>query len=120
MNATEVINIFMPTPSIKKEDLDPGIQKCIESKDRCTAYQLTPSMLDATRKGNFWLDLFSFKRETESTGWEFRGLIAIVNGVVTYRDPAGGRPLIHTEDVHKKPLGPFRILELYSKVRLKV
>jgi hypothetical protein len=58
MNATDVINVFMPTPSIKKEDLDLGIQKCIESKDRCTAYQITPANLEATRKGNFWLDLF--------------------------------------------------------------
>jgi hypothetical protein len=108
MNATDVINVFMPTPSIRKEDLDPGIQKCIESKDRCTAYQITPSNLEAKRTGNFWLDLFSFKRETISTGWEFRGLITIVDAVVTYRDPVGGRPFINTEDIQTKPLGPLQ------------
>jgi hypothetical protein len=35
-------------------------------------------------------------------------LITIVDDVVTYRDPAGGRPLVRTEEVVKKPLGPLQ------------
>lgn len=108
MNVTEIINLFLPNPTMKKEDLDPGIQKCIESKDRCTAYQIVPSVLQVKRIGNFWLDTFAFKRHTENTGWEFRGLITIVDNVVTYRDPPGGRPLIHTEQIDIKPLGPLQ------------
>lgn len=108
MNATEVASVFMPNPSIKIEDLDLGIQKCIESKDRCTAYQIVPSILKTKRIGNFWLDMFTFKRHTENSGWEFRGLITIVDNVVTYRDPPGGRPLIHTFQVEVKPLGPLQ------------
>ena len=108
MNVTEVEAIFLPNPSIKKEDLDIGIQKCIESKDRCTAYQILPSVLNVKRIVNFWLDLFTFKRHTVNTGWEFRGLITIVDNVVTYRDPPGGRPLIHTDQVDIKPLGPIQ------------
>ena len=108
MNVTEVINLFLPNPSIRKEDLDPGIQKCIESKDRCIAYQILPSVVNVNRIGNFWLDLFTFKRHTVNTGWEFRGLITIVDNVVTYRDPPGGRPLIHTDQVDVKPLGPIQ------------
>jgi len=106
MNVTEVINLFLPNPSLKKEDLDPGIQKCINSKDRCTAYLITPSTLYVKRVGNFWLDLFTFKRQTINTGWEFKGLITLVDNVVTYRDPPGGRPLIDTNQVDVKPLGP--------------
>ena len=108
MNVTEVESIFLPNPSIKKEDLDLGIQKCIESKDRCTAYQILPSVLNVKRIGNFWLDLFTFKRHTVNTGWEFRGLITIVDHVVSYRDPPGGRPLINTDQVDIKPLGPIQ------------
>ena len=96
----------MPTPAIRIENLDQGIQKCIESKDRCKAYQIVPTMLDNKRIGSFWLDLFSFKRDTVTAGWKFRGLITIVDNVVTYRDPAGGRPSISTEEVQTKPLGP--------------
>jgi hypothetical protein len=108
MNVTEVINLFLPNPSIKKEDLDPGIQICIKSKDRCTAYQIIPSRLDVNRTGNFWLDMFSFKRHTVNTGWEFKGLITIVDDVVTYKDPPGGRPLISTDQIDIKPLGPIQ------------
>ena len=108
MNVTEVEAIFLPNPSIKKEDLDIGIQKCIESKDRCTAYQILPSILYVKRVGNFWLDLFTFKRHTVNTGWEFRGLITIVDNVVSYRDPPGGRPLINTDQIDRKPLGPIQ------------
>jgi len=110
LNVTEVINLFLPNPSIKKEDLDPGIQKCIESKDRCTAYQITPSILHKKRVGNFWSDMFTFKRHTIESGWEFRGLITIVDNVVTYRDPPGGRPLVYTEQIDVKPLGPVQEL----------
>ena len=51
------------------------------------------------------MDLFTFKRHTVNTGWEFRGLITIVDNVVSYRDPPGGRPLINTEQIDRKPLG---------------
>jgi hypothetical protein len=39
---------------------------------------------------------------------EFRGLITIVDIVITYRDPPGGRTLISTEQVDVKPLGFVR------------
>lgn len=108
MNVTEIIGIFLPNPSIKKEDLDPGIQKCIENKHRCNAYLIAPAVLKKERVGNFWADIFTFKQHTIYTGWEFRGLITIVDDVVTYRDPAGGSPLIRKEEVEKKPLGPLQ------------
>ena len=110
LNVTEVINLFLPNPSINKEDLDPGIQKCIESRDRCTAYQITPSVLHKKRVGNFWSDMFTFKRHTIESGWEFHGLITIVDNVVTYRDPPGGRPLVYKEQIIVKPLGPVQEL----------
>lgn len=108
MNVTEIIGVFLPNPSIKMEDLDPGIQKCIESRQRCTAYRIEPSVLDKKRVGNFWADTFSFKRHRVDTGWEFRGLLTIVDNVVTYRDPAGGKPLVKTEEIDTKPLGPLQ------------
>jgi hypothetical protein len=108
MNVTEIIGIFLPNPSIKKEDLDPGIQKCIENNQQCSAYLIEPTSLKKERVGNFWADIFTFRQHTVYTGWEFRGLITIVDDVVTYRDPAGGRPLIRKEEFEKKPLGPLQ------------
>lgn len=108
MSTTEVISIFIPNSSIAIESLAPGIQQCIHSKDRCTAYMIEPSIVGKKRTGNFWADFFTFKRVTNTSGWKFRGLIAIVDDVVSYRDPAGGQPLISSEEVQKKPLGPLQ------------
>jgi hypothetical protein len=108
LNATDTINIFMQSPSIKIEDLDPGVQKCAEVKTRCTSYKIEPSILQTQRIGNFWLDILQFKRHTKATGWEFRGLIVIIDNVVVYKDPVGGRPTIHTEEIQNKPLGPLQ------------
>lgn len=108
MRSTEIIGVFIPNSSIEIESLAPGIQKCIESKANCIAYMIEPSIMSSKRSGNFWADMFTFKRTTTINGWEFRGLVIIVDGIVTYRDPAGGRPLISSEEVHKKPLGPLQ------------
>ncbi len=108
INATDIVNMFMPNSSIRLEDLSPGIQKCIEVRERCTAYRIELTILNSQRIGSFWLDLFTFRRDTVATGWEFRGLVTMVDGVVTYRDPAGGRPAISTEEIQKKPLGPLQ------------
>ncbi len=108
LNATDTTNIFLSNPSIRVQDLDPGVQKCFEMKTRCTSYRIEPAIQDSKRIGNFWLDLFTFKRHTVVTGWEFRGLIILVDNVVVYKDPEGGRPTIHTEDVQIKPLGPLQ------------
>ena len=108
MNATDTINIFMQNPSMRLENLDLGIQKCFEAKARCTSYRIEPSILDNKRIGNFWLDLFTFKRHSVITGWEFRGLIVIVDNLVVYKDPLGGRPTVNTEEIVIKPLGPLQ------------
>jgi len=109
LNATDTINIFMQNPSMRIENLDPGVQKCLEVKGgRCTSYRIEPSVLNSKRIGNFWLDLLTFKRQTVVTGWEFRGLIIIVDNVVVYKDPIGGRPTVNTEEIINKPLGPLQ------------
>jgi len=108
LNATDTINIFMQNPSMRMENLDPGVQKCAEVKTRCTSYRIEPSIVNSKRIGNVLLDLLTFKRHTVSTGWEFRGLIILVDNVVVYKDPAGGRPSLNMEEVQVKPLGPLQ------------
>jgi len=108
LNATDTINIFMQNPSMRIENLDPGVQKCSEMKASCMSYRIEPSIVHSKRVGNVILDLLTFKRHTVSNGWELRGLIVIVDNVVVYKDPAGGRPSINTEEVQTKPLGPLQ------------
>ncbi|MDP3051903.1 MAG: hypothetical protein Q8N42_00150 [bacterium] len=110
LTSTDVINHFMSNPSIKKEDLDSGIQECINAKDRCRAYQINPGDKKKKREGNFWLDILRFKRQTKESGWEFKGLIIVIDNIVVYKEPIGGKPQIDLEESEKKPLGPFQEL----------
>ncbi len=108
LNSKDIINIFMPNPSIRKEDLSEGIQKCIDAKDRCVAYQTEPSEIKIKNLANFWKHMFNFRRESQDYGWRFKGLIIIVDDIVTYKDPPGGEPIIDLKKEQKNPLGPLQ------------
>ena len=49
LNSTDPISIFMQNPSMRIENLDPGVQKCAEAASRCTSYRIEPSILDSKR-----------------------------------------------------------------------
>ncbi len=97
----------MPNPSIRKEDLDEGIQWCIEAQWGCKAYRFEPQVLKSKRYGNVLLDLFNFKRKTQDTGWKFSALIVLVNGTVVYK-LWSGNPTIDEVRETTNPLGPLQ------------
>lgn len=103
----EIINRFMPNPSIKKEDLDKGIQDCIDAKADCKAYEFEPGIIKSKRYGNLFLDLFNFRRNSKESGWVFNAFIVLINDVVVYK-LWGGRPIIDEVREAKNPLGPLQ------------
>jgi len=107
LNHLDIIRLFMVNPSIKKEDLAPGIQSCIDAKTNCSAYELNLKNISSNRYGNVLLDLFNFKRKTKETGWKFNALIVMVNGTVVYKH-WGGTPIIDEYKEVKNPLGPVQ------------
>jgi hypothetical protein len=103
----DIMNLFMPNPSINMEDLDEGIRSCIKAKSACTAYEFDPQMLRTERHGNVLLDLFNFQRKTAESGWRFEALIVLVNDTVAYKI-WGGSPIINTQKDSTNPLGPLQ------------
>ena len=91
------------------DQLDPGVRLCMESGKRCTGYQLNQREVTRKRVGNVLADLFNFRRETESEGWSFNGLIVFVNDEVVLA-LYGGQPRIHESMLQINPLGPFQTL----------
>jgi len=102
-----IIQRFMFNPSIKKEDLDAGIQSCIDAKTNCRAYEIKLKNITSRRYGSVLLDLFNFKRRTNETGWQFEALIVMVNGTVVHKI-WGGKPIIDEYREVKNPLGPLQ------------
>lgn len=103
----DVMNRFMPNPSIQKENLDPAIQNCIEVQERCRAYEFEPKAISSKRYGNVLLDILNFRRKTVDTGWQFNALIVLIDDSVVYK-LWGGRPHIEERKDVVNPLGPLQ------------
>jgi hypothetical protein len=101
------IDIAVATQSIKKEELDIGLQMCLNAKNNCRAYEFTPSYITSERYGNFWIDLFNFKRMTKDRGWRFKATFVIVDNVVVEKLWSGD-PNVAQDHETRNPLGPFQ------------
>lgn len=103
----EIMNRFMPNPSITKEELAEGIQFCIDAKENCAGYEFDPQVRKSKRYGNVLLDIFNFHRKATESGWRFQALIVIVDHTVVYK-LWGGNPMIDQNKETKNPLGPLQ------------
>ena len=56
---------------LREEDVDRGIRDCLKAGKGCNAYQINVNRTNRDRVGNFWLDAFRFRRETDVNGWTF-------------------------------------------------
>ncbi len=105
-----IMQNFMPNPSIKIQDLPEGLRECIAAHEYCTGYSFHQKNVREKRKGSVMMDLFGFKRRVETTGWEFTALIVLLNDTVVYK-VWGGKPSIDTTSKQKKPLGPLQSID---------
>lgn len=103
----DVARRFLPSAILKREDLDPGIVYCLESRDACSGLEITGTKIARERKGSFWADFLNFQRRTETTGWRFTALVLLVNDTVVYRSWSG-QPKVNEVEVTRNPLGPFQ------------
>jgi hypothetical protein len=105
----DVMQRFTVGTAIEAQQLDPGIRECLAAGNACTGYSILVRRNDRKRIGNFWLDTFNFRRETDVTGWTFNALILFVGETVVYT-VHGGQPRIHEKEVSRNPLGPLQSL----------
>jgi hypothetical protein len=87
--------------------LDPGLHRCLAAGKTCTGYAITIHVTHRDRTGNFWFDMFGFKRVTDVTGWTFNALILLVDGKAVYT-LYGGQPKVREQEVTRQPLGPVQ------------
>ena len=107
LNYSDVLRRFMLNQSVTLSDLDRGVQECVMAKTVCRGLEINQRLVKKHRNGNFWLDLFGFKRETHTEGWRFNGLVLLKDDVVVYK-LTGGQPVIHESEHTQNPLGPVQ------------
>lgn len=101
------LDVASTVQSIPIQELDPGLQACLRARSDCRAYVFEPNRINSVRNGNFWLDILSFRRKTQETGWRFKALIVFVNSHVAYK-LSSGEPKIDQMRDQKNPLGPLQ------------
>ncbi|TGO03489.1 hypothetical protein PN36_05425 [Candidatus Thiomargarita nelsonii] len=106
----DLLKIFLPNDSILMEDIDPGVRSCLEARDICHGYEVTPNRLNTKRFGNVFLDLLNFRRKQITEGWKFYALIVLKNGLVVHK-LWGGEPKIAEIEDKRNPLGPFQNMD---------
>lgn len=104
---SDVVQRFSTGGAIRAEELDPGVRQCLTAGKACSGYSIVLKRTLNRRSGNFWLDTFNFKRETDSTGWSFNALILFTGDLVVYT-LKGGQPRMHETAVERNPLGPLQ------------
>jgi hypothetical protein len=107
LNYSDVLRRFMLNQSVTLSDLDRGVQECVMAKTVCRGLEINQKLVKKHRNGNFWLDLFGFKRETHTEGWRFNALVLLKDGVVVYK-LTGGQPVIQESEHTQNPLGPVQ------------
>lgn len=107
LNYSDVLQRFIPSPSINSEELDTGVSDCLKAKMACRGFKIDQRVVKRNRFGNFWVDFLGFKRKVDVTGWHFQGMVLIKDKTVVYK-LIGGQPMIHELESSKNPLGPFQ------------
>lgn len=110
LNHLDILEKFLISPSIKVQDLDEGLQKCLKNEKKCTAYEIDISNIKNKRYGSVLADLFNFRKKTLQTGWNFYSLVVLDNSTVVYK-VSQSTPKINNRTEEKNPLGPFQSME---------
>ena len=85
-------------------DAEPELTACLRAGKRCTGYSVVQKIIKRDRTGNFFMDSFQFRQDTDTTGWSVNALILFVDDTVVYV-LVGGQPVIRETEVVKRPLG---------------
>lgn len=107
LNYSDVLQRFIPSPSINSEELDHGVNDCLKAKMACRGFEINQRVVKRNRQGGFWADFLGFKRRVDVTGWHFKGMVLIKEQFVVYK-LVGGQPIIHEVEKSDNPLGPFQ------------
>lgn len=107
LNYVDIIAIFMPNPAIRERDLPDAVRECIYAKEKSRAFVVELQDIRNKRHGNLFLDVFGFKRLNHESGWRFKGIILLNDGMVVYK-LSSGEPQVARDDKRVKPLGPLQ------------
>ena len=101
------IRLMFVQANVPLDYLPDGLLRCLEAKDRCIGYSFEFNKTDTKRVGNFWADVFNFRKKRELEGWIFRAVFILVDDVLVHK-LSNGEPNIRRYEIKRNPLGPLQ------------
>lgn len=101
------LRLMFVQPNVPIAYLPDGLVQCLEAKDRCIGYSFDFNKTDTQRVGNFWADVFNFRKKRELQGWAFRAVFVLVDDTLVHK-VSNGEPNIRRYEVKRNPLGPLQ------------
>jgi hypothetical protein len=108
LNYVDIVNLF--GSAFRLEDLPKGVKTCVEARETCNGYIIRSQNIKNKRDGNIPADLFGFRKQTSTSGWEFNATLVLVNNTVVYK-LWNGTPNIESTNKESNPLGPMQSLD---------
>lgn len=101
------VRMLFVQPNIPIDYLPDSLVACLQAKERCTGYAFEFNQTDTQRTGNFWADVFNFRKNREVRGWAFRAVFVLVDDTLVHK-MSNGEPQIRRMQVERNPLGPLQ------------
>jgi hypothetical protein len=94
-------------PNISIDYLPDSLIECLQAKERCNGYSFEYTQTDSQRVGNFWADVFNFRKNRQVNGWNLRAVFVLVDDKLVHK-VSNGEPQIRRFEVQRNPLGPLQ------------
>ena len=101
------VRMLFVQPNIPIDYLPDSLVFCLEAKERCNGYSFEYTQTDSLRVGNFWADVFNFRKNRQVNGWNLRAVFVLVDDRLVHK-VSNGEPQIRRFEVQRNPLGPLQ------------
>lgn len=88
---------------------DDRLQACLTKRVDCVGYEVEQTTTNKKRVGNFFADFLTFDQQTNVSGWQFKAIFVVQDGLVIYK-LWSGKPQIAEFERQVRPLGPLQNL----------
>lgn len=103
---TAIAEVLLPHEGLPADLHPPAVAECFEARDRCEVWLLDVERLKRRRVGNWFVDTMRFRRNRETEGFLFSGVLLLLDDVAVFKLWAG-IPSIQVRGQENNPLGPF-------------
>ena len=103
----DVTRSFTGHEPAARAGLPVAVKSCIQAQNACMGYEVSLERIRKERKGSAIADMLKFRRHTYETGWKFKALFVIHDGLVVYK-LWSGIPRIDRHKGADNPLGPLQ------------